>query len=88
MFQILPEQLSPANSNSPAQVAQASSAVPPGLQYHLHQGKTHSTTNLVQLELWKSTQEENQEVTGFMSTSQRLLPPTCPAAMAGGDTGL
>lgn len=86
MFQILPQQLCPGSSNSPAQFAHTSSAVPPGLQYHPAPGENTQCIRLEQLELWKSTQEENQEVTDFMSTSQRhvLLPPTCPTAMAGG----
>lgn len=78
MFQILPQQLSPGNSTSPGRVAHASSAVPPGLQYHPAPGENTQCNLLVQLELWKSAQEENQEVTGFMSPSQRHVgqPPT------------
>lgn len=78
----------PGNSNSPAQVAHTSPAVPPDLQNHPAPGENTQYIRLVQLELGKSTQEENQEVTAFMSTSQRhvVLPPTCPTAVAGGVT--
>lgn len=60
MLQILPQHLSLRNSNGPARITQTASAVLPGPWSHPAPGENTQYIWLLQLELWKSTQQKTR----------------------------
>lgn len=77
LVQVLPQQLSSRNSDSPAQVAHSVSATSPGLQPHLAAGRKHRTPLAFAAGAVKVYSSENKEAKGCQHSSEACAAITC-----------